>query len=82
GPSSIVKAAADGQVAAAAIIAAVTGATVDDAPVPIPTTEDLASLIQRRARREYRVPATFTPLTVRNNFNETMLTYTTEEAQT
>ena len=82
GPSSIVKAAADGQVAAAAIIAAVTGATVDDTPVPIPTTEDLASLIQRRARREYRVPATFTPLTVRNNFNETMLTYTTEEAQT
>jgi NADPH-dependent glutamate synthase beta subunit-like oxidoreductase len=82
GPSSIVKAAADGQVAAAAIIAAVTGATVDDTPVPIPTTEDLASLIERRARREYRVPATFTPLTVRNNFNETMLTYTTDEAQT
>ena len=82
GPSSIVKAAADGQVAAAAIIAAVTGATVDDTPVPIPTTEDLASLIARRARREYRVAARFSPLTVRNNFNETMLTYTTEEAQT
>jgi NADPH-dependent glutamate synthase beta subunit-like oxidoreductase len=82
GPSSIVKAAADGQNAAAAIIAAATGTTVEDAPVPIPTTEDLASLIERRARREYRVPATFTPLTVRNNFNETMLVYTTEEAQT
>jgi putative selenate reductase len=82
GPSSIVKAAADGQIAAAAIIASSTGETADDTPVAIPAVEDLASLIQRRARREYRVPATFTPLTVRNNFNETMLVYTTEEAQT
>jgi NADPH-dependent glutamate synthase beta subunit-like oxidoreductase len=81
GPSSIVKAAADGKAAAAAIIATVTGeveATVEG----MPTTDDLGALIQRRAHREYRVPAKFTPLTLRNNFNETMLMYTAEEAQT
>ncbi len=81
GPSSIVKAAADGKAAAAAIIAATTG-KVDDVPVSIPTTDDLQGLVVRRAHREYRVSATFTPLTVRNNFNETMLVYTTDEAQT
>jgi putative selenate reductase len=81
GPSSIVEAAADGKAAAAAIIAATTGHT-DDASIPLPTTDDLQGLVIRRAHREYRVPATFTPLTVRNNFNETMLTYTTDEAQT
>ncbi len=81
GPSSIVKAAADGMAAAAAIIAATTG-NIDDVSVAIPTTDDVQGLVVRRAHREYRVPATFTPLTVRNNFNETMLRYTTEEAQT
>ncbi|GMR02002.1 MAG: hypothetical protein BMS9Abin20_0327 [Acidimicrobiia bacterium] len=81
GPSSIVKAAADGKAAAAAIVAATTG-KARDASVAMPTTDDLAGLVIRRARREYRVPATFTPLTVRNNFNETMLTYTSKEAQT
>ncbi|MEN8239933.1 MAG: FAD-dependent oxidoreductase, partial [Actinomycetota bacterium] len=80
GPSSIVKAAADGKAAAAAIIAAVKG-DIAIAEPDMPQTDDLAALIQRRARREYRVPAKFTPLTVRNNFNETMLMYTPEEAQ-
>jgi putative selenate reductase len=47
----------------------------------MPTTDDLTGLIMERAHREYRVPLTFTPLTVRNNFNETSLTYTIEEAQ-
>ena len=81
GPSSIVKAAADGMAAADAIIAAV-GGQHDDASDAMPTTDDLAGLVMRRARREYRVPARFTPLTVRNNFNETMLMYTAKEAQT
>ncbi len=81
GPSSIVKAAADGKAAAAAIIAAVGGESAT-APSGMPSTDDLHGLIMRRARREYRVPAKFTPLTVRNNFNETMLMYTPEEAQT
>ncbi len=81
GPSSIVKAAADGQKAAAAIIAAAAGGNGTEVAVPIPTTDDLPNLVMRRAHREYRVPVKHTPLTVRNNFNETMLTYTTAEAQ-
>lgn len=81
GPSSIVEAAADGMAAAEAIITAVSGRR-GAASVRIPTTDDLAGLIMRRARREYRVPAKFTPLTVRNNFNETMLVYSAQEAQT
>jgi len=81
GPSSIVKAASDGKAAAAAIIAAVAG-DVEVVVEGMPTTDDLPALIQRRAHREYRVPAKFTPLTLRNNFDETMLMYTTLEAQT
>jgi NADPH-dependent glutamate synthase beta subunit-like oxidoreductase len=81
GPSSIVKAAADGKAAATSIITSVLGAA-EVAVEEMPTTDDLGALIQRRAHREYRVPAKFTPLTVRNNFNETMLMYTAREAQT
>ncbi len=81
GPSSIVEAAADGKAAAVAIVASITG-TSEDNGYAIPTTDDLHGLIMRRAHREYRVPLTFTPLTIRNNFNETSLTYTAEEAQT
>ena len=81
GPSSIVKAAADGQRAAAGIIASIKGRHAET-EAEMPTIDDLHGLIARRARREYRVPLTFTPLTVRNNFNETSLTYTLEEAQT
>jgi NADPH-dependent glutamate synthase beta subunit-like oxidoreductase len=81
GPSSIVKAAADGKRAAAAIIAAATGRVV-----PVPDTwkaldVDLNEMVQRRARRRYRVPVRHTPLTVRNSFNETIYTYTEEEAR-
>ncbi|MEN8114323.1 MAG: FAD-dependent oxidoreductase [Actinomycetota bacterium] len=81
GPSSIVKAAADGQAAATAIIAAITGEAEETAPEPIPTTGDYHGLIMRRARRDYRVRAEHTPLTVRNNFNETLLTFSPESAQ-
>jgi NADPH-dependent glutamate synthase beta subunit-like oxidoreductase len=80
GPSSIVNAAADGKAAAASIIASLTGG-VDDSTNLMSTVEDLPALVMARAHREYRVPLTFTPLTVRNNFNETSLTYTAEEAQ-
>ena len=34
----------------------------------------------RRARREYRVPIKFTPLDERDGFEETVLSYTPEEA--
>ncbi len=78
GPSSIVKASADGKAVADAIIARVSR--------PLPegngrlTKIDLHGLIVRRARREWRVPVRRTPLTERMNFNEPILTYTPEEA--
>jgi putative selenate reductase len=81
GPSSIVEAAADGKAAAKGIIAAITGASTAEVSQPITPSDDLQGLVVRRARREYRVPLTFTPLSVRNNFNETSLTYTADEAQ-
>ncbi len=80
GPSSIVKAAADGKAVAAAIIARYTddgGASpAEETPEPI----DLQGLVVRRARREYRVPIRFTPLDQRDGFEETVLNYTPEEA--
>ncbi|NHZ70827.1 MAG: hypothetical protein GWP18_04225, partial [Proteobacteria bacterium] len=81
GPSSIVKAAADGKAAADAIIAAISGEGSHEAPA-MPKTDDMAGLVMRRALREYRVPTKFTPLSVRNNFNETALVFTAQEAQT
>jgi NADPH-dependent glutamate synthase beta subunit-like oxidoreductase len=80
GPSSIVKAAADGKAAAAAIITAM-GGTVSTDVRPVVASDDTASLVMRRARREYRVPTRFTPLSVRNDFSETALVFTAEEAQ-
>ncbi len=76
GPSSIVKAAADGKVVAAAI---------SGRPVPEPVAgenevDEMHALLERRARREWRVPLTHTPLDQRMNFEETILTYTPEEA--
>ncbi len=80
GPSSIVKAAADGKAVAAAIVAAI-GSGSEDAAPQMTKTDDMAGLVMRRAHREYRVPTKFTPLTVRNNFNETALVFTANEAQ-
>jgi putative selenate reductase len=80
GPSSIVEAAADGKAAAQAIVDSIKGASVK-VNEPFTPPDDLQAIVLDRARREYRVPLTFTPLTVRNNFNETSLTYTAEEAQ-
>ncbi len=60
GPSSIVKAAADGKAVAAAIIAA-----QGEAPPPAEAEAvrvDLQKMVVRRARREYRVPISFSPL--------------------
>ncbi len=80
GPSSIVKAAADGKAAASAIIDAL-GGEAQPTTTTLPVTDDTASLVMRRARREYRVPTRFTPLTLRNTFDETALVFTAEEAQ-
>ncbi|MDH3397386.1 MAG: FAD-dependent oxidoreductase [Acidimicrobiia bacterium] len=78
GPSSIVKAAADGKAVAAAIIAALGEAPsmLEDQPVHV----DLHEMTVRRARREYRVPIEFSPLDQRGGFDETVLGYTAEQA--
>jgi NADPH-dependent glutamate synthase beta subunit-like oxidoreductase len=79
GPSSIVKAAADGKAVAAAIIAdhrERNGAADETFP-----RVNLQEMVIRRSRREYRVPATHTPLDQRDNFDVTTLAYTAEEAK-
>ncbi|MEA2000822.1 MAG: FAD-dependent oxidoreductase [Actinomycetota bacterium] len=81
GPSSIVKAAADGKSVAAAIINAATGTPVPTPETWKPLNVNLSEMMQRRSHREYRVPVRHTPLNARDNFNETMHTYTQEEAQ-
>jgi NADPH-dependent glutamate synthase beta subunit-like oxidoreductase len=81
GPSSIVKAAADGKAAAAAIIRAASGILL---PMPAtwkPLELSLPDMVARRARREYRVPVHHSPLDERDNFDETLHVYTVEEAQ-
>ena len=79
GPSSIVRAAADGKRVAAAIAAAHGVARPVAATVAEPI--DLQGLIVRRARREYRVPVRFTGPDERGGFKETTLGYSLEEAQ-
>ncbi len=78
GPSSIVKAAADGKRVAEAIMAK------HDSPRVKPAEEerpiDLHNMVIRRSRREYRVPIRFSPLDQRDGFDETVLSYTAEEA--
>ncbi|MDH3606340.1 MAG: FAD-dependent oxidoreductase [Acidimicrobiia bacterium] len=78
GPSSIVIAANDGKQVAAAI-AAKHGVSTARPPETIEKV-DLQQMMVRRSRREYRVQAEHTPLDDRNNFNETQLTFTPEQA--
>jgi putative selenate reductase len=89
GPASIVRAAADGKRAAAAIAASLgvtTGAraAADGVPARQPgdlPEEERQALVVRRARREYRVPVRVTGLDRRGGFDETVLGYTAEEAE-
>jgi NADPH-dependent glutamate synthase beta subunit-like oxidoreductase len=78
GPSSIVRAAADGKRVADAIAAKYGSARV--MPVPEERSVDLHEMTVRRSRRDYRVPIRFTPLDQRDGFEETVLSYTAEEA--
>ena len=78
GPSSIVKAAADGKAVAAAIIAA-HGQAEPQSDEPA-IRVDLQAMTVRRARREYRVPIEVSPLDQRDGFEETVLGYTAEQA--
>ncbi|NNF09173.1 MAG: FAD-dependent oxidoreductase [Acidimicrobiia bacterium] len=79
GPSSIVVAADDGKQVAAAI-AAKHGVSTARPPHEVPRV-DVQEMMVRRSRREYRVQAAHTPLDDRDNFNETILTYTPEQAK-
>jgi putative selenate reductase len=85
GPASIVKAAADGKRAAAAIAATLGLPTGTLLPAPAGYREardlDVGALTVRRARREYRVPVLTTPLDRRAGFEETVLPYTVDEAR-
>ena len=81
GPSSIVKAAADGKAAAAAIIARI-GAQAPQLLETVTPAVDLNEAVARRARRSYRVPIRHTSLAERSGFDETIHTFTVEEAQT
>jgi putative selenate reductase len=78
GPSSIVKAAADGKRVAAAIAARL-GRAQRTAPAEAPLP-DVQALVVRRARREYRVPINVSGLDRRAGFEETVLGYSAEEA--
>jgi putative selenate reductase len=78
GPSSIVKAAADGKRVAESIIAR--AALTASSPLEVGEEFDLADLLVRRAHREWRIPVTHTPLAQRMSFDEPILTYTAEEA--
>ena len=81
GPSSIVKAAAEGKAVARSIISTHGGAAATEsraAVASLPT--NLPELLRRRARREYRVPVSFTPVSARGGFEQTVLGYTREEA--
>jgi putative selenate reductase len=93
GPSSIVKAAADGKRVAAAIAAAFGGArgeprddietrqAAEDArAAEASAPPDVQSLTVRRAHREYRVPIQVSALDRRDGFDETVLGYTADEA--
>jgi putative selenate reductase len=80
GPSSIVKAAADGKAVAAAIIARM-GADDPDAVESMRPDVDLHEMLARRANRKYRIPVRHTPVDERSGFDETIHTYTLEEAQ-
>ena len=77
GPSSIVKAAAAGKAIADSILGRRASA-VESAEV---TPFDPATLLRRRSRREWRIPAAHTPLHDRDNFNEVVLTYNDQQAR-
>jgi len=78
GPSSIVKAAAAGKAIADSILQRQSTAAVSTEIAAF----DPTALLRRRSQREWRVPAPHTPLDDRSNFNEVVLTYDGQQAQT
>ena len=94
GPASVVRAAADGKRAAAAIVAALGAAAMPLAgAMPLAAgavagpghaeqagPSEVHALLVRRARREYRMPIRATAPDRRDGFDETALGYTAAEA--
>ncbi len=78
GPASIVKPAAAGKAIADSILRR-RSCDADSTQV---SPFDTATLLRRRGRREWRVPAPLTALEDRNNFNEVVLTYDKHQART
>ncbi len=76
GPSSIVEAAADGK--------AIAGAILDQqaATKQAVGAFDTAELLRKRSQRQWRVPVPHTAIEGRHNFNEVVLTYSEQQAQT
>jgi putative selenate reductase len=83
GPSSIVRAAADGKRVAASIASALGIAPGGQSAGRVAEVAgpDLQALVVRRARREYRVPIRVSALDRRDGFEETVLGYSAEEAR-
>ncbi len=85
GPASIVKAAADGKRAAAAMARFLGLSSGTALPAPAGYSEvgdlDVGALTVRRAHRAYRVPVRATGLDRRGGFDETALPFTADEAQ-
>ena len=85
GPASIVKAAADGKRAAAAIAGFLGLSSGTELPAPAGYRDvgdlDVGALTVRRAHRAYRVPVRSTGLDRRGGFDETALPYTADEAR-
>ena len=76
GPASIVKAAAAGKAIAMAILNCQV-----HTPTPTATVVDTVSLVHRKSRRAWRVPAPQLPLDFRQGFDEVMLTYDDDQAR-
>ncbi len=77
GPSSIVEAAADGKAIARSIL----GRPDKNAGAYAGEPVDIAELIGRRGRREWRTPVPHTSLADRKNFNEVVLAYNSAQAR-
>jgi len=76
GPSSIVEAAADGKAIADAILERSAATT------PMAPAFDTAELLRKRSHRQWRVAVPHTAVEKRHNFNEVVLSYNKQQAQT
>jgi len=77
GPASIVKAAAAGKAIADSIL----GRDARGSVAADVVTFDPATLLRRRSRREWRIPAAQLPLEQRHGFDEVVLTYDAQQAR-